>query len=192
MTANFDPYKLLHIENDGSFDTKEIKEAYRRLALKYHPDKVNKEKVPIEKARARFDRLVKAYETLTKQEKFDNWIKYGDPDGSKSIQAFELALPKWLLDEDFRPQLYTMMVIAFVGFSLAISVWAKKSSTETGNGILIDSKANMKEYIIAVLTENANDVRMRGFSDNDLIETYEMSVEVMKLNEEFGGKASFG
>ena len=186
MTANFDPYKLLHIENDGSFDTQEIKEAYRRLAIKYHPDKVNKEKIPIEKARSRFDRLVKAYETLTKEDKFNNWIRFGDPDGSKAIQAFELALPKWILAEEFRPQLFTMMVIGFFGFFLAIQVWARKSSTETTNGIFIDSKANMKEYMIAVLTTNENDVRMKGFSDNDLIEIYDMSVEIMRLNEEFG------
>ena len=40
--------------------------------------------------------------------------------------------------------------------------------------------------MIAVLTTNEKDVRMKGFSDNDLIEIYEMSVEIMRLNEEFG------
>ena len=88
---------------------------------------------------------------MTKEDKFNNWIRFGDPDGSKSIQAFELALPKWILAEEFRPQLYTMMVIGFVGFFLAIQVWARKASTETGNGIMIDSKINMKEFLIAVL-----------------------------------------
>ena len=90
------------------------------MAIKYHPDKVDKTKIPIDKARARFDRLVKAYETLTKEDKFNNWIRFGDPEGSKAIQAFELALPKWILAEEFRPQLYTMMVIGFFGFFLAI------------------------------------------------------------------------
>lgn len=41
LTSEWNPYALLHIEDDGSFNTKEIREAYRRLSKKYHPDKVN-------------------------------------------------------------------------------------------------------------------------------------------------------
>ena len=46
----FDPYRLLHITADNSFNTKEIRDAYKRLARKYHPDAVNSEKVSEEKA----------------------------------------------------------------------------------------------------------------------------------------------
>lgn len=33
---------------------------------------------------------------------------------------------------------------------------------------------------------------MKGFSDTDIIEIYESSIEVMSLNEELGKKVTFG
>ena len=78
----FDPYKLLHIDADNSFNTPEIKAAYRRLSVKYHPDKVDYSKVDKERALRRYRRLVLAHETLTKEDMYDNWIKFGDPNGS--------------------------------------------------------------------------------------------------------------
>lgn len=121
--SGFDPYKLLHIENDMSFGTSEIKQAYYKLAKKYHPDKVDFTKVPEDKARRRYENLVKAYKTLTVRENFDNWIKFGDPDGSKSLKALEIALPAFLASEEMRPTLYVMLFMMVVGSMLAISVW---------------------------------------------------------------------
>ena len=40
---------------------------------------------------------MKAYETLTNEAKYDNWKKYGNPDGSLSSRAMEIALPSFLL-----------------------------------------------------------------------------------------------
>ena len=54
---DFNPYRLLHIEDDGSFATDTIRKAFRRLSVKYHPDKVNLEKIPIEKATKRYQNL---------------------------------------------------------------------------------------------------------------------------------------
>jgi len=115
--AGFDPYKLLHIDNDAAFDTKEIKQAYGRLSLKYHPDKVDFAKVPEEQARRRFKRLVTAYKTLTNKEMYDNWIRFGNPDGSVAIQAVGLAMPAWLLDPEWRPFLLTSI---FLGTAITI------------------------------------------------------------------------
>ena len=44
FTSEYNPYKLLHIDDDGSFNTQPIREAYRRLSKKYHPDKVDMKK----------------------------------------------------------------------------------------------------------------------------------------------------
>ena len=58
----FNPYKILGIENDGSFNTKEIKAAYKSLAKKYHPDSAKTDIVLKEKV---WYNLVRAYQTLT-------------------------------------------------------------------------------------------------------------------------------
>lgn len=57
-----DPYKVLGVKRDA--DKKEIKRAFRKLAMKYHPDRN-----PSENAQEEFIRIVAAYETLTDADK---------------------------------------------------------------------------------------------------------------------------
>ena len=118
----FNPYLLLHIDEDGSFGTSEIRQAYHKLSLKYHPDKVNYQKVDRTKALRRYNNLVKAYGTLTKKDMYDNYIKYGDPDGPKIVQAFDLALPRWLLEESIRPYVITALALGAIFGMLALRV----------------------------------------------------------------------
>lgn len=66
---------------------------------------------------------MKAYKTLTVKDNFDNWIKFGDPDGSRSLKALEIALPALLGSEEMKPTLYLMLFMMTVGLMLGISVW---------------------------------------------------------------------
>lgn len=66
-----DPYRLLGVDRNASAD--EIKKAYRREALKWHPDRhPNEER---KEAEARFGAIANAYETLSdpaKKQQFDH------------------------------------------------------------------------------------------------------------------------
>ena len=118
----FDPYKLLHIENDQSFNTEKIEQAFDRLSYKYHPQNVDKNKVPYLKAKKRYDNLVKAYETLTDGELYLNYIYYGDPEGSKTVKALKAFIPYWILSDDMRPMLITWGFIGGICLFLALSI----------------------------------------------------------------------
>ena len=64
-----DYYKVLELS--ASATPEQIKKAYRRIALKYHPDKNNGDKT----SEQRFKEIVEAYETLSnidKREKYDS------------------------------------------------------------------------------------------------------------------------
>ena len=65
-------YELLEISPDADEDA--IKKAYRRLAVKYHPDKNpgNKE------AEEKFKKLSHAYEILGNKEKRQIYDQYGE------------------------------------------------------------------------------------------------------------------
>ena len=60
-----DPYKVLEITKDAT-DT-EVKKAYRKLAVKFHPDKIgNLGEGPRKKAKERFIQIQEAYEQIKK------------------------------------------------------------------------------------------------------------------------------
>ena len=77
---------------------------------------------------------------------------------------------------------------AFVGaicLGLGIKVWwSSNPVNKTKAGIEHDSKPNMKEFMMAILEDNPKDERSVGFSDSDIMEIYQQSVEVIALDEQ--------
>ena len=69
-----DYYKTLGIEKTASED--EIKKAYRKLALKYHPDKAKGNK----DFENKFKEISEAYAVLSDKEKRQQYDTYGSAD----------------------------------------------------------------------------------------------------------------
>ena len=106
---SFDPYEILSI--DRSATTKDIKSAYRKKSLKYHPDK-NPDNPT---AQATFMLIAKAYEALTDPVAKSNWEKFGNPDGKQSLEI-SIGLPTFLLSAEWRSiilltYLFSMVVL---------------------------------------------------------------------------------
>lgn len=70
-----DLYEILGIKKDA--DDKEIKSAYRKLALKWHPDKHQGDK----EAEAKFKEINQAYEVLSDKQKRQQYDTFGSADG---------------------------------------------------------------------------------------------------------------
>lgn len=71
MTQTIDYYKLLDISRDAT--PEEIKKAYRKMAVKYHPDKNPGDKTAEEK----FKEVSEAYEVLKDPKKRDSYDRFG-------------------------------------------------------------------------------------------------------------------
>ena len=73
MTKDY--YDILGVSADAS--DADIKKAYRKLAIKYHPDKNPNDK----KSEDKFKEVAAAYEILSDKEKKQNYDTYGSADG---------------------------------------------------------------------------------------------------------------
>ncbi|CCI50137.1 unnamed protein product [Albugo candida] len=102
----FDPYEILGIPESASLA--EIKRAYRKMSMKYHPDKNIHDAAAFVKT---FARISKAYESLTDKTSMENYQKYGHPDGRQSILVNFAVLPSFVSE-------YYSIVLATFYFAL--------------------------------------------------------------------------
>jgi translocation protein SEC63 len=83
--STFDPYSILGIEQGISVG--DIKRAYRKLSLKYHPDKNIGDKA----AEEMFMKIAKAYEALTDETSKENYEKYRSASPALSLTTPRLC-----------------------------------------------------------------------------------------------------
>jgi len=131
--AAFDPFTILEVSSSAT--DSEIKKAYRKMSLIYHPDKNPDDPL----ASARFIQVTKAYTALTDETAKANYEKYGNPDGPQTTKV-GIGLPRFLLEKK------NQLVILCVFFSillilipgLAISYYQRQKNFAP-NGVLIET-----------------------------------------------------
>ncbi|QPG74922.1 hypothetical protein FOA43_002260 [Brettanomyces nanus] len=115
--TNFDPWKILEI--DETANVRDIRTAYRKLSLKFHPDKVDTSNM----TRPEID-------------------AYGNPDGPGDIKH-GIALPKFLVDGPTSP-LFVVVYILLIAviLPLCVSKWWSGVKSHTRRGIYTDTASH--------------------------------------------------
>ena len=115
--ASFDPYKILNL--DTGAELSEIKKQYRKLSLKYHPDRNIGDPI----AEDMFVKISKAHDVLTDDEARENYEKYGNPDGRQAMQL-SIGLPTFLLDKDNHAMiLFVYLLCLVIVLPTVVGLW---------------------------------------------------------------------
>ncbi|KAH0565508.1 hypothetical protein GP486_001102 [Trichoglossum hirsutum] len=144
----WDPYDILGISRSAS--EKQIKSHYRRLSLKFHPDKIRPDPAlnqTVDYLNERFSELTKAFKALTDEEIRNNYIQYGHPDGKQSF-SMSIALPKFLIsDGNGKYVLAVYGLLLGVLLPYIVGKWWYGTQSVTKEGVLIPSAGNLfREY----------------------------------------------
>ncbi|CAG0891185.1 unnamed protein product [Darwinula stevensoni] len=128
--ANFDPYEILGVDLGAS--NREIKRAYHKQSLKFHPDKeTGDEKI--------FMKLTKAYEALTDETAKRNWELYGNPDGPGAM-TFGIALPSWIVEKENSIWVLGLYTLVFMfGLPIIVGTWWYRSIQYSSESVLLDT-----------------------------------------------------
>ena len=129
----FNPFEILEIEPDSS--EQQIKKAYKRLALKYHPDR-NPNNL---QAKAKFILLTKAYESLTDETARKNFELYGNPDGPGSMRL-AVGLPSFVLNKkNHMPILILFLIFIVIILPGFVLYWFNSTNNYDDAGVQINN-----------------------------------------------------
>ncbi|KZV63236.1 hypothetical protein PENSPDRAFT_657466 [Peniophora sp. CONT] len=136
----YDPYEILGLRM-GSTE-KEIKKHYKKMSLKFHPDKVKLAvNQTIEEVSSYFVDLTKAYKSLTDPEIRKNLEEYGHPDGRQEV-SMGIALPKWIVEAQNNIWVLAAYGLIFGGALPAMVYnWWFGSRQKTKDGVFNDTAA---------------------------------------------------
>lgn len=164
----WDPYEILGVSTSAT--EKAIKSHYKRMSLKFHPDKIRPgPNQTLEELNDRFVELTKAYKALTDEEVRNNYIQYGHPDGKQSF-SIGIALPKWIVTEG-----NTYYVLAIYGLLFGILLpytvgkWWYGTKKHTKDGVMVESAGKLfKEYDDATTQESLVEILTVGQEMKDI------------------------
>mmetsp|Transcript_55882 Transcript_55882/g.126069 ORF Transcript_55882/g.126069 Transcript_55882/m.126069 type:complete len:661 (-) Transcript_55882:238-2220(-) len=137
----FDPFDILEVT--PSANAAEIKKAYRKLSLVFHPDKNPDDPL----AASRFIQITKAYNSLTDETAKKNYEKYGNPDGPQTTKV-GIGLPRFLLEKENQ-----LMILCIFFFILLFIVpmtficYYQRTKNYAANGVMIETLQFLGYYI---------------------------------------------
>ncbi|KAF4981344.1 hypothetical protein FZEAL_2829 [Fusarium zealandicum] len=140
----WNPYDLLGISE--SANEKQIKSHYKRLSLKFHPDKIRPDPAKNETVESLNDyyvELTKAYQALTNEDVRNNYIQYGHPDGKQSF-SMGIALPKFMVSDGngkYVVLLYTLLLGVLLPWM--VGSWWYGTKRRSKEGVLMESANNL-------------------------------------------------
>ena len=141
-----------------SASSSEIKKAYRKLSLVFHPDKETGDEklfMKLTKGNATFTFKIiffltciitvfnvccylfrVAYQALTDDTARRNWERYGNPDGPGAM-SFGIALPSWIVDKQNSIWVLGLYTLVFmVALPTTVGIWWYRSIQYSGDKVL--------------------------------------------------------
>ncbi|ORY81478.1 Sec63 Brl domain-domain-containing protein [Protomyces lactucae-debilis] len=131
---SWDPYAILGISESAT--EKEIKKHFKRMSIKFHPDKVRLAvNQTLEEVQNQFVDITKAYKALTDEDIRNNFLEFGHPDGRQDT-AIGIALPSWMVEGS--NSLWVLAAYCFVllfGLPVVVGRWWYSTTSVTKEGI---------------------------------------------------------
>lgn len=144
----WNPYDILNIPETST--EKQIKSTYKKLSLKFHPDKAKPDLAKnetVDDISAHYVEISKAYQALTDADIRDNYIRYGHPDGKQGY-SINIGLPKIIVSDGNGKYVVLLYSVLFgVLLPYLVGSWWYGTLRRSKEGVLMESANRLfREY----------------------------------------------